>query len=136
MQPLHEGELSIEPSVFLGRLRLDWTGRCTLRDPGQALNPYLSEAFRFIEERGTALEMHFEELAQFNSSTIAVVVQFIAIARSRNLAVTLVYDAHAKWQAMSFDALRSALEPRNEHRKCNVLIVPAATPISPLPRSP
>ena len=126
MEPLHEGELSIEPSVFLGRLRLDWTGRSSHRDPGAFLRPYLAEALRVVEEQGTVLEMHFEKLVHFNSSTIAVVVQLIAIARMRNVSLMLVYDARAKWQAMSFDALRRALQPQDTSRPSTVFVVAAA----------
>jgi hypothetical protein len=134
MRPLHEGQLTVEPSVFLGRLRLDFRGQSNDRDPGHFLRPYLTEAFHVVEQNGTALELHFEELSHFNSSTIAVVVQFIAIARMRNLSLTLVYDAQAKWQTISFDALKRAVQPMNELRQNQVFIVAAALPTATAPR--
>ena len=83
-----------------------WQGRSTDRDPGAALNPYFETLLEAARERDASLEMRFESLEHFNSSTIASLIRFIQTARSRAVPLTLVYDASLKWQRLSFEALR------------------------------
>jgi hypothetical protein len=52
------------------------------------------------------LELHFEELDYFNSSTITSLIQLIQEARAKGIPLTYVYDPALRWQKLSFDALR------------------------------
>ena len=55
---------------------------------------------------GATLEMHFEELDYFNSSTIGTLITFIQKARRQKVHLRMVYAGTIKWQTLSFDALR------------------------------
>jgi hypothetical protein len=92
-------------------LRIRLSGRSASRDAGAALAPLFAEALGAAGGEGRALELHFEGLEYFNSSTIAALVQFIRAAHQARVGLTVVYDARQRWQAMSFDALRRALRP-------------------------
>ena len=94
-----------------GRIGFVWNGRATSKEPGKVLTPFFDRALTLALETGSWIEMHFEDLEHFNSSTIAAVIQFINSAHSRHVDVVMHYDQTQKWQQLSFDALRRALRP-------------------------
>jgi hypothetical protein len=116
------GELVIEcaqPRPEL--LRLDWKGRSHSARPGDALTPYLSELIDRAKSSQAALEMHFEALEFFNSSTVAVLVQMLQRARAAGVRLALTYQPSLRWQKLSFEALRVF-----EHFDRSVQIIPLA----------
>ncbi len=90
---------------------LNWLGRSASRSPGAVLHPWFDQLFGVARERNAALEMRFERLEHFNSSTIAVLIQLINSAQDRRIRMTVRYDANLRWQTLSFDALKRALRP-------------------------
>ncbi|MDP3231199.1 MAG: hypothetical protein Q8N26_00385 [Myxococcales bacterium] len=94
-----------------GVLQLNWLGRSTARSPGGVLHPWFEQLFSTARERSCTIDMRFDRLELFNSSTIAVLIQLINSAQDRGIKLTVRYDARLKWQALSFDALRRALRP-------------------------
>lgn len=108
MQSLVVGDLRIDAIVEEAppTLRLVWSGKSTSRQPGAALTPYFRDALTAAGARNVALELRFEELEYFNSSTITAIIQLIQDARARAVKLILVYDQALKWQKLSFDALR------------------------------
>ncbi len=108
LEPLDSGDLRIEPTLAaeLGALRLTWLGKSNARQASQLLQPYLASALARAQELGVALELHFERLAHFNSSTIASVIGLIQTARDRGARLVVVSDPRRQWQRLSFDALQ------------------------------
>lgn len=107
MQAFQSGELVIDchqpkPDV----LRLDWKGRSAARRPEETLTPYLALVLDNAIEGRASVEMHFESLQFFNSSTVAVLVQFLHKARTARVALSFHYLPTVRWQKMSFEALR------------------------------
>ena len=92
-------------------VRVDLSGRSISRDPSRALLPYFTELIDGAARGNVALELHFEKLEYFNSSTISAVIQVINYAQRQKVALTLVHDRAKRWQGMSFDALKRALKP-------------------------
>lgn len=107
MFDLKAGDLTIavtaapEPG---GPLRLDWRGRSTDRQPEIVLAPFFRQALDAAGPGG-ALELHFEALDHFNSSTITAIIGLVAQARARGTRLALVYDPALRWQKLSFEAL-------------------------------
>jgi hypothetical protein len=108
MQSLIVGDLRIEalqdeaaPSV-----RLVWKGKSNNRHPSEALAPYFRSVLTAVATRRIPLELHFEKLEHFNSSTITSIIQLIQDSRARSVKLILVYDQALRWQKLSFDALR------------------------------
>lgn len=87
-------------------IELAWLGRSNDRYPGKLLAPYWQTALIEAAERAVPIELHFEKLEHFNSSTISVLIQFIQEARNRGARLVMVYDQALKWQKLSFDAMR------------------------------
>ena len=87
-------------------IRLDWTGRSNGAEPARTLAPFFGLVINRALDQGSAVEMHFERLAHFNSSTITSIIQLIQDSRARAIKLVLVYDEALKWQKLSFDALR------------------------------
>jgi hypothetical protein len=87
-------------------MRYQWTGRSNDRQPGKLLAPYFSRVLADAQERKVVIEMHFERLEHFNSSTITAFIQLIQDARQKAVPLTFVYNQSFKWQRLSFDALR------------------------------
>lgn len=87
-------------------IELTWLGRSNDRYPGKLLTPYYETALAEAAERAVPIELHFQKLEHFNSSTITVMIQFIQAARARAVPLVMVYDQALKWQKLSFVALR------------------------------
>jgi alpha-D-ribose 1-methylphosphonate 5-triphosphate synthase subunit PhnL len=43
----------------------------------------------------------------FTSATVTALIQLIRKARAQGIALVIVFNAEKKWQALTFDALRS-----------------------------
>ena len=101
------GDSMVEVRDSPGLLRLDWTGRSNARHPGGALEPYFEAILARARSEGCQVEGHFEHLEFFNSSTISSAIQFIREARAQGTTLAFVYDGDQKWQALTFEALRT-----------------------------
>jgi hypothetical protein len=108
MQGLVDGDLRIEAPEddTAHTVRLTWKGKSNNRHPNEALAPYFREVLAAAGARKQGLELHFEKLEHFNSSTITSIIQLIQDARALGIRLVLVYDSSLKWQKLSFDALR------------------------------
>jgi hypothetical protein len=106
-------------------LRIRLSGKSASREAGKVLAPLFDQTLATATSEHRALALHFEKLDYFNSSTIAALVQFIRAAQRAGVALTVVYDGNAKWQAMSFDALRRALKPFDQGGLSTVQFVTA-----------
>lgn len=107
------GDLRIEATVTERPpgVRLVWHGKSNARQADQLLLPYLERALEHAAELGVALELRFEHLGHFNSSTIASVIQLIQMAQLRGARLVVVSDPRRQWQRLSFDALRVFVKP-------------------------
>jgi hypothetical protein len=107
MEDLIAGDLKIQaiqrnPTL----LELLWTGKSNARNPTAILQPYFSQVLAAAMEKKLSVELHFEKLEHFNSSTITAIIQLIQEARSKAVKLTITFDHGVKWQKLSFDALR------------------------------
>jgi hypothetical protein len=107
---LTAGDLSIEVSTADDALRCVWTGKSSDRQPGTFLAPYFASLLDAAASDEKHLEMHFEHLEHFNSSTITALIRLIQAARKQKVKLVMVYDHELKWQRLSFDALRVFLK--------------------------
>jgi hypothetical protein len=108
---LTSGDLHIDVDVPVaggggGTIVCRWTGKSNDRSPQQALAPWFEALLGDAGARAAKVEMHFEKLEHFNSSTITALIRFIQTARTRGVKLAFVYDPNLKWQRLSFDALR------------------------------
>jgi hypothetical protein len=106
LDELRSGELRIDSKVDPECLRLTWHGRSAARDPRAVLVPYFEQAIAVARQSGTPLEMHFEGLDYFNSSTIAALIDAIRMGSEHRVPMVMVYKENVRWQRMSFDALK------------------------------
>jgi hypothetical protein len=105
------GDLRIEAKLVdepgdLRSLCLSWHGKSNARQADQLLLPYLGRALDRAVADGRLLELHFETLSHFNSSTIASLIQLIQSAQARTARMVVVFDPRRQWQRLSFDALQ------------------------------
>ncbi len=108
MEGLEAGDLRVEvgPSTDAAGFRLTFLGKSNAQNPGEMLRPYLGKAIDAAALQSGKLELHFERLEYFNSSTIKAIIGFVQEARQRKVPIQLVYDDKLRWQKLSFDALR------------------------------
>jgi hypothetical protein len=106
LQTLRSGELRIDTKVDPECLRLTWHGRSAARDPRAVLVPYFEQAIAVARQSGTPVEMHFEGLDYFNSSTIAALIDAIRLGSEQRVPMVMIYKENVRWQRMSFDALK------------------------------
>jgi hypothetical protein len=108
MDNLTAGDLSIDalPLQHAAPVTLVLRGRSNDRQPARVLGPYFTEALELAHTRGVPLELHFEELEHFNSSTITSLIQLVQDAAARDVRLIYVYDQGLRWQRLNFEALR------------------------------
>lgn len=85
---------------------LRWLGKSNDRHPRTVLGPFLESAAELAAKKSGRIEMHFEDLEHFNSSTITVVIQFLQELRRKQVPLVISYNGTLKWQRLSFDALK------------------------------
>lgn len=105
------GDLTIDTEDDAGVLRLVWRGKSNARNPGQVLAPLFAQELERAQTDGRVLELRFDQLEHFNSSTIAAVIQLIHQARAKAVKLRLVFDPGIKWQKLSFESLRVLARP-------------------------
>ena len=103
---LSSGDLFIDVVDAQNATRLHWRGKSTDRHPSLVLEPFLTPVIAAAAKKKQPVEMHFEKLVHFNSSTIGCLIQVIEQARTQGVKLVLVYDDRLAWQRLSFDALR------------------------------
>ena len=107
MDSLTAGDLTIELAEDSSEaIRCTWRGRSNDRNPHAFLSPYFAELISAAGETSVPIEMHFQHLEHFNSSTITSLIRLIQDARAEKIRLVIVYDQALKWQRLSFDALR------------------------------
>ncbi len=107
MENLTEGNLTIEVGGGGSEaIVCVWKGKSSDRNPGQVLGPYFQTLVDQAAGDDVALEMHFDKLDHFNSSTITALIKLIQSARAKSVRLVMAYDQSLKWQKLSFDALR------------------------------
>lgn len=88
LQELRSGDLHIDSTIDPACLRLVWRGRSAAPDPRAVLLPHFEHALDVAHKAGTGIEMHFEGLDYFNSSTIAALIDAIRLGSERHVPVT------------------------------------------------
>ena len=108
MDKLSAADLTIEVAQ-LGPsepIRCSWLGKSQDRSPATILAPWFEKLLVEAKQAAAPVEMHFERLEHFNSSTITALIRLIQNARNAGVQLLMVYDQNLKWQRLSFDALR------------------------------
>lgn len=100
------GELVIEAQSTEQSLQLDWTGRSNARDPWSDVRAYFEDVAETLASDGRHLEMRFERIEYFNSSTITAVIRIMQLLQSKSIGLNIVYDPNLRWQKLSFDGLK------------------------------
>src|SRR5581483_10716118 len=100
MENLISGDLKIELTAAdpPAPITMVWRGKSNDRTPSKILGPYFAAILASAIERRVPVELHFERIDHFNSSTITAVIQLIQDARTANIKLVLVYDKALKWQ--------------------------------------
>lgn len=100
------GDLTIDvDDGTAGILRLDWRGKSNHRQPETVLAPFFADMTSRAVSGQRGLEMHFEQLEFFNSSTITAIIQYVKELRDRKVKLTVTFDGRHRWQKIFFDAL-------------------------------
>jgi hypothetical protein len=105
MHGLALGDLTIDVKEEPGRLVQVWKGSSNSRDPSVGLRPFFELSLAEASTRKLALELHFEQLNHFNSSTIAVLLRFIEKAGQKAVKLVLFYNGSQRWQGHNFEAI-------------------------------
>lgn len=106
------GDLSIdveEPAP--DRIVLRWRGASNTRDPGTALKAFFDVVFAEASSRKAVVEMRFEGLTFFNSSTVSALLRLVAETGRLGLPMTLHYDGSLRWQAHNFEGIAALSLP-------------------------
>ncbi len=99
------GDLSIEVGGTAEGLELIWRGSSNSRNPGEALRAYFKVALAEASTRRAKLDLHFEHLIQFNSSTVSVLLHLVDEAVTAGVSMTYFYDGGLRWQAHNFESI-------------------------------
>jgi hypothetical protein len=86
-------------------VRLNWRGKSNHRQPDTVLSPFFADVTQKAVTAKKGLEMHFEQLEFFNSSTITAIIQYVKELRDKRVKLVVSFDARHRWQKIFFDAL-------------------------------
>lgn len=107
MEKLVCGDLTIDVTADApDAVRCTWRGKSNERNPPAVLAPWFDSLLGEATSAQVPIEMHFEHLEHFNSSTITAIIRLIQNARKSGVRLVMIYDQNLKWQRLSFDALR------------------------------
>jgi hypothetical protein len=108
MDNLIAGSLRIDAQIGPqpGPIRLLWQGKSNDRNPSLALAPYFSDVLATATVNRIPVEMHFEKLEHFNSSTITSIIQLVQDARACGVKLLILYDRELRWQRLSLEPLK------------------------------
>jgi hypothetical protein len=106
MDSLNAGDLKIDIVEADTAYSLHWLGMSNERQPEKVLKPFFATVLQGAAATSRGIELHFEKIERFNSSTILCIIQLIQEARHKSIRLEVVYDPSRKWQRLSFDALR------------------------------
>ena len=107
MEPFTAGDLVIDVDDATDAVRLRWRGKSNARNPSQVLAPLFDRVRALAAEKRVPLELRFDALEHFNSSTIAALIQLIHQCRSGGVKLVVLFDGKVKWQKLSFESLRT-----------------------------
>ena len=112
MDHFRADDLTIETSQAPGGpLVLTWRGRSNLRDPGKALRPFFDLAVTEAARTGHGIEMRFQHLDSFNSSTITALVRLVRTLHAARVGLVVQFDGRIRAQRLSFEALQPLETP-------------------------
>ena len=107
MKPFSNGELHVDVLArTVTQFRLVWRGRSASRAPGLDLQPWLRTVLTEARLARASIELRFEALEYFNSSTVGVLIDFVRSASAEKVPLQFIYSADVRWQRLSFDALQ------------------------------
>jgi hypothetical protein len=100
------GDLTVEVAESPGAIRIELRGKSGERSPEQFLGPLFRDLAR--RAQGGHLELHFEQLSYFNSSTMGAFIGFLQQLKAQRPRPTVVlsYDGSSNLQRVSLEALR------------------------------
>jgi hypothetical protein len=87
-----------------GLIRVDWQGKSNLANPESVITPFLADLTLRATRDNASIEMHFESLEFFNSSTITAIIRYLK-KLPPTLRLQVFYDPGHAWQKIFFDAL-------------------------------
>ena len=108
MDNLVAGSLRIDAQVGQSPapIRLLWMGKSNDRNPAAVLAPYFKNVLAFAAAKQLPVELHFEKLEHFNSSTITSIIRLVEDARRGGIKLAIMYDPELRWQRLSLEPLR------------------------------
>jgi hypothetical protein len=107
MENLTAGDLNLEVTVTPESVyKCIWRGKSNERNPPEVLKPWFDKLIAAAVAKRSSIEMHFERIEHFNSSTITALIKLIQTCRKSAIPLVMYYDQTLKWQRLSFDALR------------------------------
>lgn len=102
---MKHGRLMVEVDETRPSIRVDFLGRSNDRTPESVLIPFFDDLTAKALLKSGVVELHFERLEFFNSSTISTIIQCVMKMRQRGVRAEISYDARQKWQKVFFEAL-------------------------------
>jgi hypothetical protein len=116
MEGIKLGNLQLLAEEKDGRVVITWHGFSVEREPYRAINPYFNKIIKDLKDR--VLEVRFEELKYFNSSSVVSIIYLITNARDKNIKLKISYDSTIFWQRASFKAMEAISQ-----NYCNIEVV-------------
>ena len=93
-----------------------WLGKSTERTPGRFISPILQSVLDQASGAGKRVVLDFRKLGYMNSSTVTPLIHFLEMARRSQCQISIMYDKSARWQDLSFSALRVFVTQDNRIR--------------------
>jgi hypothetical protein len=98
-------DLRIDMTVTPDTLRLDWQGSSRVQSPRELL-PFLDQVAHDVLARKASIDLHFEQVAYFNSTTMVAIIRFLNDICNRSIGVRISYDPQSRLQRVFAETLQ------------------------------
>ena len=125
------GDLRIDVGGTTEGLELIWRGSSNSRNPGEALRAYFKVALAEAATRRAKLDLHFEDLIHFNSTTVLVLLHLVDDAAAAGVPMNYFYDGGLRWQAHNFESIALLKRDTKDFRVLKVGVTDHAEKVGP-----
>jgi hypothetical protein len=97
--------LTIDVTHTGGAVRIVWRGESDIREPSEALVPFLLRLADGLKARRVTID--FRKFAYMNSATVSPIIQFVRRLDTNGAETVILYDRVVDWQRVNFNCMKT-----------------------------
>jgi hypothetical protein len=100
------GELTINVESTKYTIKVTWLGNCTLKNPGEFLDPILLKEYEKSQKELKRLIFDFTKFKFMNSSAIIPIIKILKTVKNHHGSIHVLYNSEERWQNILLGELK------------------------------